>query len=235
MGSDSGAMFGVAPPPGGSSCAKWNHIKLVRGKPWRGWLAGPLVGVVCHHDSGTRGCRAAITGGKLSCGRNHELFPPEFKCYVPLWDEDGFRAFVVISEPAYPVAARLPHLAEVWALKTELHGAPIHVYPREWARKGPPCAVSERTPQDMRPFLVKLWKDTELREWFKSHPFPPLTPSPEPERIGEAVESDDEYDAGRERLRRLTAKGKVEAVPARLGEVLPGLAPTKNGSHKGGK
>ena len=53
-------------------------------------------------------------------------------------------------------------------------GSPIRVWVKEWTKGQPPVTRGELRPQDIRPFLVQLWNDGELREHFNAEGFGPL-------------------------------------------------------------
>jgi len=155
----------------------WNWVRLDKKAPTRGWLAGPIFGARCHHFKGTRGCPALLTGGKVPCGHDHNKYVPEWKGYVPFWDELGVRCFVVINEAWFELAQKIPHLGELWIVRTDFHGSPIKVYGKPWAREEPPISNLNKRPQDIRPFLLRLWGDKELAAHFRKHPMKPL-PAP---------------------------------------------------------
>lgn len=156
----------------------WNWVKTEQGKPLRGWLAGPIFGVKCHHFKGTRGCSSLLTGGKVKCGHDHDRYAPEWKGFVPWWDELGVRCFVIICEAWLELAEQIPHLGELWIIKTSFHGSPIKVHAKPWAREDPPISTVNKKPQDIRPFLLRLWGDKDLSAHFRKHPMKPLAPIP---------------------------------------------------------
>lgn len=168
--------FGECPRKGKGRVTKWNWLKLERGKTWRGWLAGPIVGVYCHHFGGTRACPSLLTGNAVKCGHDHDKYPPEWKGYVPLWSEFGERVFVVICQDWFELAATAPHLGQVLVTKTEFHGSPIRVHPKFWAREDPPISNLDKRAQDLRPFLLRLWASAELSGYFASHSLGEMPP-----------------------------------------------------------
>lgn len=213
-------MFGVPPPNRSNQVPTWNWVKLPKGKSCRGWLAGPIVGVMCHHFGGTRACAAMLTGGKVACGHDHDRFPPEWKGYVPFWSEEGVRSFVVIMDAWYDLAAKVPHLGELLVTKTEFHGSPIRVNSREWAAKEPPITAHEKRPQDIRPYLLRLWKNPDLKAHFAKHPFPKQE---EPGAMTRAAFV--RAEVTEEVLKRTGKRDNVEPVGQVLDKIL------KNGKH----
>jgi hypothetical protein len=153
-------------------------VKLNPGQRWKGFLAGPIVGVDVHYVGGCKACRKKLTGGALKCICDGAKVETRWAGYVPLWDEYGARFFVVLGERHAENALRVELLHPVVVMKTVARGCPLRIDPVKWTATPPPLAAHERRPQDLRRWLFKIWKDEELEEWCKNHQTRDTTPAP---------------------------------------------------------
>lgn len=218
-------MFGSRPPRRGGDVLAWDLISLGSGKPWCGWLAGPPIWIATHHTNATKPCKKELTDGAVKCPYPHKQFPPRWRAYVPLWDETGTRAFTICCQRYEDQLMRVPHLAPVLIAKQAARGQPIKIWFREWCKGEPPITGAEKRPQDIRPFLVQLWNDPELREWWSANPTPPL-PQYRVYAGPELAEGEGDQAPS---VNRLDAHRINDAVAEVLRRV-----PSQNGVHKKG-
>lgn len=158
----------------GAGIPFWDWIQLDVGKTWQGWVAGPHVGIEGHwSDSkpkGTKACRSELTGGALKCPYCHDRFPPVWKAYVPLWSQAGIRMVAVVGERYAHLLEQLKLHQQVVVSKQRLRGAPIMVEPMQWGVGRPPLAFGDAKPQDLKPWLLRVWGDEELERWIRDNP-----------------------------------------------------------------
>jgi hypothetical protein len=167
--------FGSRPPKRVKGVLPWDLLKL-SDRCWRGWLAGPPIWLQCHHLNATRPCKSALTDGALRCPLSHKQFFPRWRAYVPLWDESGTRCFTVVSDRYEEQLDRIVHLSPVLVGKQAAKGQPIKVWDHAWTKGPPPITKGETRPQDLRPYLLVLWNDPELKAWASDSGIGPLPP-----------------------------------------------------------
>jgi len=152
-----------------SSVASWEYIKLGEGKSWKGWLAGPMVGVPSHFEGGTVGCRKALSKGDLKCGCDVKEMETRWRGYAPLWDKDGLRWVIIIGERFGELGMRLKTGQQVRVTKTTGRGCPIKLEEHVWTTELPQLSQADKLPQDLRPWMGRIWDDEELEQWFYDH------------------------------------------------------------------
>lgn len=157
-------------PAGGRSVAKWDFVKLGPGDSWKGWMAGPMVEVNCHHRGGSHPCRHLFTCGKLKCADCKDGLPILWRGYMPLWDENGSRWYTVIGERYREGALALKFLEYVRVWKMESRGNAVRVDSASVKAPAPTAAIREREPADLTDFLLLVWKDRPLAQWLEAHP-----------------------------------------------------------------
>lgn len=167
-------MFESFQPFRKNQVPNYEYIKLVPGKSWDGFLAGPVVGVPSHFNDGTVGCRRALTKNALTCMCDGQEIETRWRGYVPLWDIEGVRWVIVMGDRYGPQAMRLKHMDQVRVTKTLGRGYPIRVEERVHCAKVPPLNKAERMPQDLRRWMARVWGDEQLEQWFIENPNPDI-------------------------------------------------------------
>jgi len=207
----------------------WEYVRLDAGKFRNFFLAGPVFGVATHYYPRTRACRKDITDGEVECFCDKEELETRWRGYVPLWDEQGVRWCVVIGERFGPQAMRIEHLAPVRVSKMTGRGTPIRVDQVNWSSTPPRLDARDEGPQDIRRWLIKIWGDKLLLDWWKSKKFDQTRPLPAKKRTkldtGFAKRVDD--------IEQVIVPPRVAPgakVPASLEEVMAEIG--KNGTHK---
>jgi hypothetical protein len=163
-------MFCSRGPRRGNGTPYWDWLALALDRPFRAWLAGPIVGVEVHYAHGSRACRRSITDGGMPCAFCESQMPTTWRGYVPLWDESGIRCVTLIGARYLPLAQTIPLLAPVHVTRTKRQGCPIKVEAHDWTTAFPPVTEAEKGSQDLRAWLLRLWKDKELAKWIAAHP-----------------------------------------------------------------
>lgn len=163
-------MFGSRPPQKDRRGRFWDWLNPRLGQSLTGWLAGPVIGVETHWMGRTQPCRRYITGGRMKCYCSTNALGTEWKGYVPLWDANGVQAFAVIGERFADLAYSIPHFSPVSVTRLKSAGSPVCVKQSDWTDSPPPSRGDVLKPKDIRPWLLKLWKDETLIEWLNAHP-----------------------------------------------------------------
>lgn len=148
----------------------WDWLNPGLGKEIKAWLIGPLVGVETHWLGRTQPCRRYITGGLMKCYCQTSKLVSEWKGYVPLLDENEVQCFAVIGSRYEEQAIKIDLFKPVIVTRLKRAGAPVMVKPSDWTDREAPTANGKHVPLDLRPWLLKLWKDEELTKWFADHP-----------------------------------------------------------------
>lgn len=165
-------MFSSREPKKRSGIPYWDFIRLEMGKSFVGWLAGPVVGVEVHYHEGSRACRADLTDGAMRCAFCEEGIESRWVGYVPIWDESGVRCVAIIGERYRELALRIPLHAPVRVSKLVRQGKPVKVQEVDWTSGKPPVTGASLEPQDLRPWLLRLWGDADLTAWISEHARP---------------------------------------------------------------
>jgi hypothetical protein len=166
-----------------------------------------------------------MTGGALACVCDAQEVSTVWRGYVPLWDEFGIRCVALIGHRYFDLAANVGHLEPVKVTKTKRQGCPIRVEARGWTSIKPPVSANDAKPQDIRPWLLRLWRDAALEKWLKDNPAAPVVttdkPAAKPEKspaVPPAVRARQEQIAGLD-------------LPPLIGEAL-GHLPGANGKKR---
>lgn len=162
-------LFPSRPPRRGSGLPYWNWVKLEKGKDFRCYSAGPYVGVIVHWGEGSKPCRAEMTKGALKCYLCSMEAKKIWRAYVPLWDDAGQRRVVLVGFNFAHLLDDIGYLDAVKVTKTSLHGSPIRVEKFNWTTTPPALNDGDKRPQDLKPWLLRMWKDAELEKWLKKH------------------------------------------------------------------
>lgn len=214
-------MFPNQHPKRTDRLPQWDFLKLDPGSSWRAWLAGPMVSVNVHHRGGSRPCRKEMTKGKLPCPDCKDELPTVWRGYLPLWDENGGRWLSIIGIRYADIAMSLRFLDYVWVRKMETRGCPVRVESAMSKAPAVPAAIRDRQPADIRPFLLRIWKDKVLADWLDAHA----------EKKEPADVLDESVSMGSALRREVIDHLKDKRGPALLSDVLPQL----NGKHKKGE
>jgi hypothetical protein len=215
-------MFGSHPPEKSCRGNWWNWLNPAVGKSVPGWLIGPIVGVQTHYLNYTVPCRSDVTKGRMKCFCSGMHLESVWKGYVPLIDADGVQSFAVMGERYADVSYAVPLFAPVEVCRMRQAGCPIAVKRSEWTTEPPLLHGESPRPRDIRPWLLKLWRDTDLIDWFEAHPEASATAAPDGSLESE-VSPMLKAAARRVETPAAVAKrsnGRVPGMPDTIGEVL---------------
>jgi hypothetical protein len=227
-------MFNSQPVRRSKNVPWWEYLKLKSGERWKGWLAGPVVGLETHWDNGTVGCRKIISNGALRCDYCSLGKERLWRGAVPLWGEAGDRWVVIVGETYAASLSELQHLDPVQVMKCQRRGSPLRVDKFPHALAMPRLEGADREQQDIKPWLLRLWKDSVLRDWLLDNPVkgeevpkkaskPKPSMNPTPEKVGEAIAR---------RLQDGSTLKPAKGQPGTLGEIIDQVLKPNGKGHK---
>lgn len=215
----------------------WSFESFAGGGSAKGWLAAQPVWVTVHYKYRSIPCYTELTDGELDCpycGRVENTFDTG---YLPWYDPAGKPFCSAVREYSAEIIARIDAGAPIVISKGERKFDPVVVEPSKWSRVFEPTPVSRRSLAQFEQWLLVLWKEVPLQDWFrdrcdkalsqdqakaKEKPKYPLDIGPEA-REGGAKELKD--------LARLIGKRIVHRPedPPTIGDILPPAE--RNGKH----
>jgi len=151
-------------PGGEKQVAHWSRAKMPVTSKMRGWKAGPVCGTFIHfvHRQSVP-CLDMMSEGVLACPHCQLAQQWEWKGYLPFYDEDYARRFVIISAPIFEAVEEIPHLAMIEVQRGKNDKDPVLVRPNNWRTTPLPHSAERAEQVDLMRFLVQvLWKSTEL-------------------------------------------------------------------------
>ena len=162
-------MEGQKPPAKGGHL-RWGILKPGWGKKYKGWKAGPNWGFKTHHAPRSKPCVAKITAGALPCRWCSPEYPDGFTGYLPIINDEGQKLVLLYGRDFEDIISDIPFGAEIQISKGGYQSAPVIVVQKEWC--GHPCPWLGRLKcqHDIRPFLLQLWKNDELKKYFGMEP-----------------------------------------------------------------
>jgi RNA polymerase subunit RPABC4/transcription elongation factor Spt4 len=163
-------MFRSRRPEKGRKGRFWDWLNPALGKEVNAWLVGLMVGVETHWLGRTQPCRRYITGGLMKCYCQTSKLASEWKGYVPLLDENEVQCFAIIGSRYEEQANKINLFKPVVVTRLKRAGSPVMVKESAWTDREAPTANGKQVALDIRPWLLKLWKDEELTNWFAAHP-----------------------------------------------------------------
>jgi hypothetical protein len=110
-----------------------------------------------------------ITGGALRCAHCETARERRWRGYLPLWDDAATGWVVVFGAEYSDNAVSLTHLDPVVCMKVARRGSPIRVDSLAWTQTKPPLRGGDTKPQDVRTWLLRVWKDDVLTRWVVEH------------------------------------------------------------------
>lgn len=145
----------------------WRYWVIPPGEALTGYVTGPMVGVMTHfRDGRTKPCHRCFTKGALPCYFKGDC-KPRWTGYVPVIT-DPDRAHVVLVVPRTTGTA----LRQFGPGSCLRFVRPTHPRHPLWVRS---AELSSRTisrdlfhrraPDDIKPWLMHLWRDETLNQW----------------------------------------------------------------------
>lgn len=221
-------MFGSKEPGKEKKRATWSIPKWKDGGTFYGWIAGRMVGVYVHFVKASKPCYWEITDEKLECPYCRIMPVPDWRGYLPLYDESGTPMCVQIHPDMRPQIAELLLHAAVKVTKGKGKYDKVIVKADGWSGRYRPGNSGRHIGADVRPWLIHtLWKEQPLIDYFKEHtpaPLEPLQLVPEPNEMSPM------YQAAAKRAAKpggiaeeFARRGKLPPTqePKLIGDVLP--------------
>lgn len=154
---------------------RWRYVTLLPGEKVLCWLAGKPIGVDVHWGRNSQPCYKSITKGKLACYYG-ERCSPRFVAYVPLITmERRERLVVIASKSLWPTVSAFAHGLPLEVLRPKRDNNPaleFKMYNGTGVDPANNKRASQRTPDDIRPYLLHLWQDRKLCEFCGAEFFP---------------------------------------------------------------
>lgn len=217
-------MFRSGRPESSDGGNWWDWLNPGLGKEVKAWLIGPCVGVETHWLGRTQPCRRYVTGGRLACYCEKAKLAKEWKGYVPLLDENGVQCIGIIGRRYEPVVSKIQLFKPVVLTRLKRAGCPVMVKASDWTDADAPTEGVKQHARDLKPWLLRLWKDKELIDWLNAH-------TEESKAFRSETLVPDEHNPTLEVLARRQRMRPAKELPATLEEAL-GQVASKNGKGK---
>lgn len=221
------------PKKGNGARAIWSYQEVGNGCSTVGYLAGPTYGVYTHYVGHTRPCRREFTNSTLVCAHCESGEEPVWKGYVPYYDRDLIRRFVLISQEIEESVEAIPLHAQIRIARAKSSKAAVIVRQENWTVKNMPYSALRAAGVDIEGALLLIWKDPELHAFVrKVSPSDLINAKLKPPSRDDAKQEELEFSLKNARD-RLKQREQAESL---IGESLENLLPldakpTKNGKH----
>jgi hypothetical protein len=158
------------PPPRANELLRFRRLKVEPGKSYRGWVAGPHFGCMCHHMGATKPCVKAITRGNRKCACENQILKVGWVGYLPHWDEHGRKMVVLFGVDSEQAVSRMTFGQPIKISKANYAAAPVLVYGDQWNTGPCPYVRGLRAQLCIKKWLINLWKVPEVEDYFKNQP-----------------------------------------------------------------
>jgi hypothetical protein len=148
---------------------KWETISVAAGESAEGVIAGPLVTVECHWDSGRSvPCRTLLTNGKLSCVCQKEPRSLRILGYCPIISKYRDRFVVLLSATVAQRVESIKPGTGVRFTRPKKGKRPLSVTLVPDYEMGEDFCkrVRQAAVHDIHEYLIHLWQDRELCDLF---------------------------------------------------------------------
>jgi hypothetical protein len=160
---------------------KWECVRLKPKESFKGWLVGPPHGFETHYYYATKPCVHEITSGQVECKHCVAKSRKEYQAYVPFFTHFAEWWVIIVGRKEYERIKQIP----IWAFCEVVKPRAITVSPRVSYRdldvnRLTPPGIRERGAVDLTDWLLNLWQETALTEWYAAQPptNPPVVMSP---------------------------------------------------------
>jgi hypothetical protein len=148
---------------------RWHYHRIPPGGELRAWIAGRLVGLHVHWSDGSKPCRKKITGGMLKCPMCEAQMRTRWIGYLPVLDHRQRQLVVAVSESIGPGAENLAEWTDVRFVRSAGARDPLRIQVMVgYEASKCPEALKRPGSRDIRPWLIHLWQDGELRAFFQA-------------------------------------------------------------------
>lgn len=211
---------------------RWNIEQPEQGGKLQGWICGPQVGLCTHHAGVTKPCKSKLTGGKLSCQWCQPAFGESYNTHLPWIDEHGQKNVTIFGREMENYLATLSFGSAIVISKKKYKAAKILVTSKEWSSRPCPWLSRMSGQSDIRPFLLMMWKDSELIKFFGLEPDHIPLPSTGTVQSKKAELDPDDLAQAKKTLHNRIGHWKSPMVEALLGESDHTSTPHLNGKVK---
>jgi len=162
-------MFESSPVPQSDPRLHWHVISVPKGDGLRGWKAGPVVNVWCHHVGVSTPCWSRLTEGVILCPHCVARQGVRLIGYQPIYLRPSLaQRVVILSRSMLGVSATIPHAHPVRLTAPPTRGLPVMLSVDADVELSSSAgkAASSRPAVDIRPYLLHLWQVPELTRHF---------------------------------------------------------------------
>jgi hypothetical protein len=213
----------------------WSVTQPEPGGRLRGWICGEQFGCDTHHVNGTKPCKKVLTNGAMDCQWCATGIRVGYTSWVPWFDELGRKCISLVGREMEGYVSSLILGTAITISKRKAANAPVLITATDWFSA--PCPFIRRLKcwYDIRPFLMGLWGDKQLVEFYGSDPV--MRPITEEERRTKNADhmSPTDFSGVKDILKNRLTKWEVEIEATDSDAPHDRKAPSKNGSHKGHK
>ena len=220
-------MFNSKDPREVKSVLDWQICKLDLKESVKGWKSGPHVGVFTHWIGRTVPCSSKLTDGVLPCRLCSPDSEQSWTGYLPIRGLHGEKDIVMFGRREKDGVARIPYASPIVCMKGRTPKSPIKISIKHFAEWNCPFLGRVRSQDDIRPFLLKLWKDRELIEYFGLEA--EVIPVPENETLHDPAPGEANPMFGK------MAQGFTKIIEEVEPHDVVNRIPSKNGKHRSKK
>lgn len=220
-------MFNSKEPREAVTHLDWQICKLDLKESIKGWKSGPHVGVYTHWVGRTVPCASKLTDGVLPCRLCSPSSEPGWTGYLPIRGFHGEKEIVMFGRREKDQVSKIPYASPIVCMKGRTPKSPIKISIKHFSEWNCPFLGRLRCQDDIRPFLLKLWKDVELATHFGLEPEKIPVPETEHANTPEAGAAHPSWGKMGDMFQQ-----KVEEVTP---EELVNRLPSTNGKHKAKK
>lgn len=219
--------------PEEEGCWRWTYNEVQPNSSHRGWIAGKPFGAFLHFLSKkSEPCRARMTGHALACPHCETKVKVQWRGYVPYYDEEYTRRFVLIAPEYLEAVAELEHLAPVVITRGKSKIDPVIIRGKVWRVTQPtiPHSAERADPVNLALFCVRvLWRDDILAAWDAAERRKAATTKP---ATPKHTKKPDMYTAAHRLADQLHKESTAdEPLNQTYQRLLKKVAPSTNGDH----
>ncbi len=220
------------PSKGNGVRAVWSYQEVPNGSSTVGYIAGSPYGVYTHYRGATRPCRREFTDSLLQCPLCESGEEPVWKGYVPYYDRDFIKRFVLISREIEESVSAIPLHAQIRISRAKSSKAAVIVREEKWTVKNLPYSAYRAAGVDLEGPLLLIWKDPELHAFVRRVSPVDLIRK----QLVPTVKKDEPEPSIVEGFHNLKARmTQPTPEPSLIGDVLENRLPPDATPHKNGK
>lgn len=219
--------------------AKWDYNEVPPKSKWKGFIAGEPCGTFLHFEAKrSYPCLSMMTDQDLACPHCARGLVWEWRGYVPYYDAEYTRHFVLINDTYYESVMEIQHLSPITITRGNKKTDPVVVKYEPWRVTPIPHSEDRSKPVDLMAFLLRvLWKDQALLEHAikqkgKDADVGLLADLPDEKKVVKTPADLEKELRCEEEARKLYGDEKADALQRAARNVFK-VAPTANGHYKG--